>query len=308
MRTRLLLLADNVDLDGSARGLCLRLGLCLLHDALGDDLLLHHLPEGGGDVVQEDRRRHAPAKEEHHDGHNGTHGHGLAPLRLGLGPHVEYHRDERQHAEQNVKEDVRRRGDPTARLDDLGHREREAGQDAEEARVGGNLLGNGEQAKEDGHLEEDGQTSAKRVELHLRVDLAHLLGLALRIVGIALLNLLELGLHDLHASRRLRRVRHERRENEADDDGQDDDREAPVANKALDAREHRSQKANKPIPHGSSAPSLGDGIVTSSVKGVTPADPAQRQPSALGQAIAGYGLSGILGAGRDIYAASTKER
>ena len=66
-------------------------------------------------------------------------------------------------------------------LDDLGHGERDGRQDAKEARVGRDLPGNGEKAKEDRHLQEDGQAATERVELHVGVDLAHLLGLTLRI-------------------------------------------------------------------------------------------------------------------------------
>ena len=45
MRTSLLLLANNVDLNGTARRLSFRLGLRLLHDTLRNDLLLDDLPE-----------------------------------------------------------------------------------------------------------------------------------------------------------------------------------------------------------------------------------------------------------------------
>ena len=134
MRTSLLLLANNVDLNGTARRLSFRLGLRLLHDTLRNDLLLDDLPERGGHVVEKDGGGHAPAEEEHHDRHDGAHRHRLAALRLRLGAHVNHHRDERENAEEHVEEDVGGSGDPAARLDDLGHGERDGRQDTKEAR------------------------------------------------------------------------------------------------------------------------------------------------------------------------------
>ena len=94
-----------------------------------------------------------------------------------------------------------------------------------------------------------GQAAAEGVELVLGVELLHLLGLALRIVRIALLKLHELGLKHLHARRGARGLEHEGRQDESDDDDQDDDGQAPVNREALDELQDLEEDGNDPVPH-----------------------------------------------------------
>ena len=85
-----------------------------------------------------------------------------------------------------------------------------------------------------------------------RVELAHLLVHALGIVGIAILNFLHLGLQSLHTRARGCGACHERHDDETHDECQDDDGDTPVTCPACKAFKHMHEKANKPIPHGSS--------------------------------------------------------
>ena len=110
------------------------------------------------------------------------------------------------------------------------------------------------QGEQDRHLNQQRQTASHGVELVLAVELLHLLGLTLGIVGIALLDLEHLGLQHLHASRRLGRLEHKRRQQQTDDDHQDDDGQAPVDRKGLDELEQLEKDVNDPIPHVSFPP------------------------------------------------------
>ena len=105
------------------------------------------------------------------------------------------------------------------------------------------------QGDEDRHLNQKRQAAGQRIELVLAVELLHLLGLTLGIVGVALLDLEHLGLQHLHTGRRLGRLEHERRQQQTDDDHQDNDGQAPVDRKGLDELEQLEKDVNDPIPH-----------------------------------------------------------
>ena len=247
---RLALLANDIDVNrlvGHALGL---LGLGLLHHLARDEDLLHDTPGRGGDIVQDNAHRHVPTEPDHHDGHDATHDLGLARLR-GVGLGVEKHRDEREDAEREHEHQV----DPGATKAKLAHgvvrRDRERLKDAIEVSALGNLVAkHGEQGEEHGHLDERRQAASQRVELVLAVELLHLLVHALRIVGVARLNLHELGLQDLHLSGRARGAHGERRQQDTDDGRQHDDGQAPVAHEVRNEREHLGDDVDNPIPHG----------------------------------------------------------
>ena len=124
--------------------------------------------------------------------------------------------------------------------------------DVQEARVLGDVARNGEERKEDRHLQEHRQATTQRVEVMLCLELAHLLVETHRIVGVLLLNLLKEGLQRLHTRGRRRRTGHQGHDDQADDDGKNDDGDAPVPAETSECGQDLRQKANKPIPHGSS--------------------------------------------------------
>ena len=79
------------------------------------------------------------------------------------------------------------------------------------------------------------------------------------VIRILLLDLRDLGLHDLHVGRGLNRLGLQRGQDEANDEGQDDDSQAPVARDAMEPLEHHGQEVNEPIPHVSSVAVPGQG-------------------------------------------------
>lgn len=156
MGARLLLLAHHIDLDRLVLGSLLGLLAGLLHDLVGHQLLLGHLPQGGGHVVEKDGSRAGPAKPKHHDGHDGAHGDGLhALVTLHLGVHQ--HGDEGQHAKEQVKDDVGGSSGPAGggkhASDGIG----DGRQNTEEGGIHRHVLHDGEEGEEDGHLQEERQ-------------------------------------------------------------------------------------------------------------------------------------------------------
>ena len=252
MRTLLLLFADNVDLNGSVLSALLGVLLGLLHDALGNELLLGDLPQRGGHVVEQDGRGAGPTEPQHHEGHDGAHHH-LLVLHLGRRvAEVHHHRYEGEHTKEHVHDDVRERSHEAGGAEDAGARLRDRRENAVEAGVRRHVLNNSEQSAEDRHLNEERQAAHERVDLHLRVDLHHLFLETLGVVSVLLLKLLDSRLHDLHTGRRLDGLGLQWRQQQADDGGEDDDGEAPIAHEAVKPLEHHRQEVNKPIPHVSS--------------------------------------------------------
>ena len=248
-----MLAADDVDLDGGVREALLLLGLCLVDDALRDEDLLDDLPRGGDIVVEQDAGGEVPTDPEHHDGHDERgHAHGGSLLTRLVAGHVEL-RDQREHREKDKRDEIRRRGGDA--LPPHGGRSgRQVGEDVveREARaleVRGKVAQQREEGEEEGHLQKEREASTEGVELVLGVELLHLLALAQRIILVALLDLHELGLENLHARRRLGRLKHERRQDQADDQDQNDDRKAPVDREILDERQNLEQDVNDEIPH-----------------------------------------------------------
>lgn len=262
MGTRLALLANHVHLDLVGKALLL-FALRLLHDTVGDEHLLNGTPGGGRVVVEQDADRDVPTEEDHHHAHDDAHEQVGAPL-LGRGvAGVQVEREEREQTEHEVEQHV----DDGPEVAELGDRTADgAGQgveDAVEVRVGREVvLQDAEEAEEDGHLQDQREAAAERVELVLPLELHQLLVHALRVVRIALLDLLDPRLQGLHARRGPQRVDGEGGEDETDDERQDDDGKAPVAHDRLDDSENLRQQSDKPFPHASSAllcPSYGTG-------------------------------------------------
>ena len=128
--------------------------------------------------------------------------------------------------------------------------------DVQEAGVLRNVARHREEREEDRHLQEHGEAATKRVEVMLRLELAHLLVHAYRIVLVLVLDLLQQRLKCLHARGACRRLGHQRHDEQSDDDGQDDDGDAPVPAGVCEEGQDLRQKVNKPIPHGASVPLL----------------------------------------------------
>ena len=135
---------------------------------------------------------------------------------------------------------------------DLRGTDGEVGNDVVErrraARERSNVANNGKEREEDGHLQDDGQASTQRVELVFRVELAHLLLQGLGIVCVAFLQLLHLGLEDLHLCRGPRASRHERHDEKSHDEREDDYRQSPVTAESVDAGKDILNKANNCVP------------------------------------------------------------
>ena len=245
---------------------------------LGDDLLLCDLPNGRGIVIEKDGTRNGPTKPEHHRSHDDTHDKGLLTLLIRSVLQVHDHGDEGEDAKQHVEDDVHR-SDANALLHCLRGRHPKRWHDVEEVRGGGNLLSDSEEREEDRHLQEDGETAPKRVELVLCSKLAKLLCLALGVVRVLVLNLLHLRLQRLHSCARGRRLRHERHDQESDDDGKNDDGNTPVAAKIGEPLQYLHQEINKPVPHGFLRLSkLGDRVIAAFVKWVAPQDSFKGEP------------------------------
>ena len=175
-----------------------------------------------------------------------------------LGRHVlcrHEHRDQRQDAKGDDQQNIDRGAREAGRVDHVGNGLGELRDDVEKALALGHHLSDGEEAKEDRHLDDHGQAAAERIELVVRVELLHLLGLALGVVGVALLYLLHHRLQGLHLGRRGGRLGHQRHDDDADDDRQHDDGDTPVAAESREPLKDRVQEINKPIPHCSSEPS-----------------------------------------------------
>lgn len=308
MRPRLALLAHDVDLYTLVRKLGLGLGLDLVHDPLGDDLLLCDLPNGRRIVIEKDGTRDGPTKPEHHRGHDNTHDESLLALLLGGVLEIHDHGDEGEDAKQHVKDDINRR-DAYALIHCLRGRHAKGRHDVEEVSGRGDLLGDGEECEEDGHLQEDGKAAPKGVELVLCSKLAKLLCLALGIVRVLVLDLHHLWLQRLHSCARGSRLRHERHDQESDDDGEDDDGNTPVAAEVGKPLQYLHQEINKPVPHGFLRLSkLGDRVIAAFVKWVASQDSFKGEPQTSQGAVLANGLEGILGARRLVDARWREQR
>ena len=106
-----------------------------------------------------------------------------------------------------------------------------------------------EQSNKDRHLEQHRKTTSERVELHLRVDLLHLLGLARGIIGKAIFQGLNLRLHLLHSIIGLRLLMHEGRDDDTEDNRDDDDRQAPVVAEVIEELDNVEDPVFKDVPH-----------------------------------------------------------
>jgi len=93
------------------------------------------------------------------------------------------------------------------------------------------------QRDEDRHLEQEGETTTKWVDLVLLVELHHFFVELLLVVLVFRLKLLDLRLHALHGDHRLRLFRRQRKQGEPHGDGQQNDRHAGVRNHGVEERE-----------------------------------------------------------------------
>src|SRR5690625_4937017 len=94
------------------------------------------------------------------------------------------------------------------------------------------------QDDEQRHLQDDGQTAARRVDARLLVELHRLLGELLAVVLVLLLQRLQLRLQLLHAQHRLRLGSNERPDQHAEAEGKHDDRETPGTHELVDVAQY----------------------------------------------------------------------
>ena len=131
LRTRLLSLAGNVNLDRlHLDGLPL-LRIALLHEA-HRNLLLAHADDGGNAPEQKNASRGAPADPQHEQAHDASHDHGLVALRVILLPHLHQdHGQERSAGEHDHEDEVRKeRAEATGNR--TGRRHNQVGNQVEE--------------------------------------------------------------------------------------------------------------------------------------------------------------------------------
>ena len=89
------------------------------------------------------------------------------------------------------------------------------------------LLSSAEEREEDRHLQQDRQAGRERVGARVLVELHRLLGETLPVVAVLLLQLLDLGLDQLHVAAGLDLLDEQRDQRRADHQGQADDRQHP---------------------------------------------------------------------------------
>ena len=254
LRTRLLSLTGNVDLDRLHLDGLLLLSIALLHEAHGD-LLLAHADDGGNTPEQKNASRGAPADPQHEQAHDASHDHGLVTLRVILLAHLHQNHGQERSAGEHDHEDEVRKERAEAASNRTGRRHNQVGNQIEElialvgTQVVGHLAKHLEQSNKDRHLEQHRKTTSERVELHLRVYLLHLLGLTRGIIGETIFQGLNLRLHLLHSIIGLRLLMHEGRDNDTKDNRDDDDRQSPVVAEVIEELDDVEDPVFKDIPH-----------------------------------------------------------
>ena len=108
----------------------------------------------------------------------------------------------------------------------------------------------GEQRPEDRHLHEQGQAARHGIDAVLFVELHHLLALPLLIVLVLLLELRELGLHQLHLAHRTCAALGQRIEQELGRDRDQDDHETVVGDEAMQKQQEPEHEFRNGTEHG----------------------------------------------------------
>lgn len=253
MRACLTLTAHDIDFDRSIREALFFFGLRLFNYSASHEELLNNLPQSGYIVVEQDAGGKTPSNPEHHDSHHDGHGTHRRCLLAGLIHRLVERRDERKDRKQHQRDEIREGNDDT--VSPLrGWGRREIRENVVEHELGiretlGKRPQQREERQEDGHLNKKGKAATEGIEFVLGIELLHLLCLTLGIISVALLDLHELRLENLHAGGRLGGFKKQRGKSQTDDHRQDDDRKAPIDCKALDKGKDLIENVNDPIPH-----------------------------------------------------------